>query len=73
MVIMFKMTPEKREKMIKKLDKMADYIDEFKSCLEESDDYDEEDFEEEPSYRSSMRGGSSASMRGRYGYRRSMR
>ena len=73
MVIMFKMTPEKREKMIKKLDKMADYIDEFKSCLEESDDYDEEDFEEEPSYRSNMHGGSSASMRGRYGYRRGMR
>ena len=51
MVVMFKMTPEKKEKFVKKLDKMSDFIEEFKECLESAneeenfrhDDYDEED------------------------------
>lgn len=45
MVIMFRMTPEKKEKMIRKLDKMEDFIEEFRSCLENSAE------EEESSYR----------------------
>lgn len=68
MIVMFKTTPEKKEKMLKKLDKMSDYIDEFRSCLEESEEYEDEEWEEEPSFRGSMRSGTS--MRGRYGYRR---
>jgi len=67
MVVMFKMTPEKKEKMTKKLDKMIDYIEEFKDCLENSDDYDEEEWEDEPQYRGSMRrAGNTSAMRNRY-------
>ena len=59
MVIMYKMTPEKKEKYIKKLDKMSEFIDEFKECLEDSDedvsyrheDYDDEDYVRVPKSR----------------------
>ena len=50
MVIMYKMTPEKKEKYIKKLDKMSEFIDEFKECLEDSDEdtsYRHDDYEDE--------------------------
>ena len=43
MVVMYRMTPEKKEKFIKKLDKMEEFLDEFRDCLESA--------EEEPSYR----------------------
>jgi hypothetical protein len=42
MVVMFRMSPEKKEKYIKKLDKMSEFIEEFKDCLEESSEYDDE-------------------------------
>ena len=45
---MFRMSQTKREKMLKKLEKMEDFIYEFKSCLE---DADEEDGEYRRSYR----------------------
>lgn len=70
MVIMYKMTPEKKEKFTKKIDKMMDFLEEFKACLEDAEDYDEDDYEEEPSYR--MRGSGSSSMRKRYAYKRGM-
>lgn len=67
MVIMYKMTPEKKEKFTHKIDKMIDFLEEFKDCLEESEVSDE------PEYR----GGSyrheyheDDGMSGRYGYRR---
>jgi predicted transcriptional regulator len=66
MVIMYKMTPEKKEKINRKLDKMMDFIEELKECVDESENYDEGMAE------SSYRGGSAMSMRGRYGYRRGM-
>ena len=52
MVIMFRMTPEKKEKYIKKLDKMADFIDEFKECLEDSEEtnYRHEEYDDEDEY-----------------------
>ena len=72
MVVMFKMTPEKKEKFGKKIDKMMDFLEEFKECLEDSEDYDEEEYEE-PMYRGgsmSRRGGSS--MRSHYSRRGGM-
>lgn len=69
MIVMFRMTPEKKEKMSKKIDKMMDFLDEFKTCIEEGEEYDEDELDEEPSYRR-RNGGSSGSMRGRYSYRR---
>jgi hypothetical protein len=67
MVVMFRMTPEKKEKFNKKIDKMMGFLEEFKECLEDSEEYEDEEFEE-PQYRGSMRrrGGSSSSMRSRY-------
>ena len=66
MVIMYKMTPEKREKYTKKIDKMMDFLEEFKECLESGMEEDEYGYrgsyrreEEEPEYRGN-----------RYGYRR---
>jgi hypothetical protein len=69
MVVMFRMTPEKKEKFGKKIDKMMDFLEEFKECLEDSEDYEDEDYEE-PMYRGSMRRmeGTSA-MRSRYSRR----
>jgi hypothetical protein len=69
MVVMFKMTPEKKEKFGKKIDKMMDFLEEFKECLEDSEDYEDDEFEE-PMYRGNMRrmGGTSA-MRSRYSRR----
>ena len=49
MVVMFKMTPDKKEKWIKKLDKMLDFIEEVKECFEESEDEDV-DFRENTMY-----------------------
>ena len=72
MVVMFRMTPEKKEKYTKKIDKMMDFLEEFKECLEDSEEYEEEEYEE-PQYRGNMmhRGGTS-SMRGRYSRRGGM-
>lgn len=73
MIIMRRMTPEKKEKLTMKLDKMIDFIDEFKECLEDSEDYSDEDMEEEPMYRGgSMSRRSNTSMRGRYSRRGGM-
>ena len=50
MVVMYRMTPEKKEKYIKKLDKMMDFLEEFKDCLEDSEestDYRHEEYEDE--------------------------
>ena len=70
---MFRMTPEKKEKFTMKLDKMIDFIEEFKECLEDSEDYDGDDMEDEPVYRGgSMSRRSSTSMRGRYSRRGGM-
>lgn len=55
------MSSEKKEKYIKKLDKMVDFIEEFRECLEETEDYDDE-WDDEPSYRSNMRKGSTGMM-----------
>ena len=41
MVIMYKMTPEKREKYTKKIDKMMDFLDEFRECLDSGMEEDE--------------------------------
>lgn len=71
MIVMYRMTPEKKEKMTKKIDKMMDFLDEFRACLEDSESYDDEEWSDEPSYRR-RNGGSSASMKGRYGYRGGM-
>lgn len=65
------MSPEKKEKWVKKLDKMSEFIDEFKECLEESEDYEGEEWEEEPQYRSYKRGGEMP-MRSRYSRRGGM-
>jgi hypothetical protein len=51
MVIMFRMTPEKKEKMVRKLDKMEDFIEEFRSCLEESAEEDDSSFRQRYSSR----------------------
>lgn len=40
MVVMFKMTGSKKEKMLHKLEKMEEFIDEFKECLEEAEEVD---------------------------------
>lgn len=64
MVIMYKMTPEKKEKLSRKLDKMMDFIDEFKECLENSEEYDDD--LEDPEYRSMRRRDESSYMRSRY-------
>lgn len=69
MVVMFKMTPEKKEKYTKKIDKMMDFLEEFKECLEDSENYDEE-WEEEPMYRSYRK--ESTPMRSRYSRREGM-
>jgi Asp-tRNA(Asn)/Glu-tRNA(Gln) amidotransferase C subunit len=53
MVVMFRMSPEKREKYIKKLDKMMDFIEEFKECLEDSEEessYRHEDYDGDEEY-----------------------
>lgn len=53
MVVMLRMSPEKRDKYIKKLDKMAEFIDDFKECLEESDEdtkYRHDDYDEDEDY-----------------------
>ena len=68
---MYRMTPEKKEKYTKKIDKMIDFLEEFKDCLEDSEDYDGEEWEEEPQYRTSRRGGMS-SMKNRYSRRGGM-
>ncbi len=47
MVVMFRMSQEKRDKMTKKIEKMMDFLDEFRMCLEEG--------EESPEYRGSYR------------------
>lgn len=70
---MYKMTSEKKEKFTKKLDKMMDFLEEFRDCLEDSEDYDGEEYDEEPAYRGgSMSRRSSTSMRGRYSRRGGM-
>lgn len=63
MVIMYKMTPAKKEKFIGKIDKMMDFLEEFRTCLDESDEYDEY---EEPMYRG---GNAMPRMRSRYSNR----
>ena len=72
MVVMFKMTPEKKEKFGKKIDKMMDFLEEFKECLEDSEDYEDEELEE-PMYRGNMRRmGGTSDMRSRYSRRGGM-
>ena len=71
MIIKYKMSSEKKEKYSKKIDKMMDFLEEFKECLESGDDYEDEEWEEEPEYRS-MKRGNSTSIRGRYSRRGSM-
>lgn len=69
MFIMYKMTPEKKEKWTKKLDKMMEFIEEFRDCLEESEDYEGEEWDEEPKYRNNR---GMSSMRSRYSRRGGM-
>lgn len=68
---MYKMSSEKKNKMMHKLDKMIEFVEEFKECLENSNNYEEEDDEEyyeEPNYRMNRRSGSNGmSSRYRYG------
>ena len=71
MVIMYKMTPEKKEKYAHKIEKMMDFLEEFKECLDES-----EYSEDMPEYRGGGRSyrkeydEDEMRMEGRYGYRR---
>lgn len=65
MIVMYKMTPEKKEKWTRKLDKMIEFAEEFKECLEDSEDFDEE--YDEPEYRTMRR--NSTSMKSRYSRR----
>lgn len=60
MVVMYRMSSEKKEKMLKKINKMMDFLDEFKYCLENSEeeyrgnyrkDWEEEDDEPKHRYR----------------------
>lgn len=60
---MYKLSSEKRDRMAHKIDKMMDFLEEFKMCLEDAEEadyrggsYRKEWDEEEP--------------KGRYGYRR---
>lgn len=58
-----------KDKMLRKAKEMAEYVDEWIDCIEESrhgERYEEEDDEPEYSERSSR----SMRMRGRYGYNR---
>ena len=67
---MYKMSPEKKEKYTKKIDKMIDFLEEFKECLEDSEDYDEDEYEE-PAYRGNT-GRMGSSMKSRYSRRGGM-
>jgi hypothetical protein len=48
---------------------MMDFLEEFKECLEESEDYEGEEWDEEPKYRSNR---GMSSMRSRYSRRGGM-
>jgi hypothetical protein len=67
MIVVFKMTPEKKEKYGRKLDKMMEFLEEFKECLEDAEEYGGDDeWEETPQYRNSMRRAMRSSMKSRY-------
>lgn len=67
MIVRLRMSPEKKEKMMSKIDKMMEFLEDFQTCLEESEDYEEDGYEEEPSYRRRSSGGS---MNSRYSMKR---
>lgn len=71
---MFKMSSEKKDKFIKKIDKMTEFLDEFKECLESGGDYDEDDGWEEdsPQFKAAMRRAMKSAMRSRYGKKSEM-
>lgn len=69
MIVMFRMTPEKKEKYIKKLEKMVETIEELKECIEEGGEYEDEEWDEEPQFRMGRRNGSMSSMKSRYSRR----
>lgn len=72
MLVMFKMTPEKKEKYTQKIDKMMDFLEEFKECLEDSEDYEGDGWEDEMMSRRYRGGSGSSSMRSRYSRRGGM-
>ena len=41
MVVMFRMSSDKRDRMLHKLDKMMDFLEEYKTCLEEAGEEEE--------------------------------
>ena len=69
MVIMYKMTPEKKEKFTHKIEKMIDFLEEFRDCLEDSDYADEAEYRGGRMYRHEYH--EDEMIPGRYGYRRS--
>ncbi len=64
MIVRLRMSPEKKEKVTKKIDKMMDFLYDLKECFEESEDYDEDDEEWEDS--SIKKRSGSTSMKNRY-------
>lgn len=69
MVIMYKMTPEKKEKFTHKIEKMMDFLEEFHECLEESEVSDEPDYRGGRMYRHEYHEDEMMHP-SRYGYRR---
>ena len=69
---MFRMTPEKKEKFNKKIDKMMDFLEEFKECLEDSEEYSGEDWEDEVMSRNYRGGSGISSMKSHYSRRGGM-
>ena len=59
MVVMFRMSSDKRDRMLHKLDKMMDFLEEYKTCLEEASEEEEyrgsyrkdKEWDDEESYR----------------------
>lgn len=70
MVIMYKMTPEKKEKFTHKIEKMMDFLEEFHECLEESEVSDEPEYRGGRMYRHEYHEDEMMHP-SRYGYRRS--
>lgn len=69
MVIMYKMTPEKKEKFTHKIEKMMDFLEEFHECLEESEVSDEPEYRGGRMYRHEYHEDEMMHP-SRYGYRR---
>lgn len=63
---------EDHEDLLKKVKKMRKFTEELEECLEDAENYDDEEWEEEPQYRTGMRNYTSP-MRSRYSRRGGMK